>query len=963
MSADAPAPAAPRKFRTRLCLYGAKCPYGPERCLYAHSEAELRLKGQDAAPVASTDGSVEKRIEASMAGNLKYKTVACRHWNESGGTFCPVGRLCQYAHGEQELAYFRAHSAALLAAASGSGGGSPDGEGRSTGSPPDSNASSPPNTSRQVPAGAGSRVSEGSASAGGVLGEGLPAVGPAASTSSVVGFVISNTPAVGSGPPVALMRSSGSGGSNSGARGGPEEGDGSNNSSGTAWAAAGRSGQPPLIDTRPPASGSGSSAASAPHTGRSGNSDQHGGMSEGGASPHRGPYGAVSPALLAPQAYPQGYTQPVQPYNQAQQSAAPSFPGGYGLPSPTGAPHGGALPGVKIDVPPELAAALGISSTSVELSQLVELTQAYQYQSSLRGGGGGGGGQGGGLVRPQGVALPYPVAAAAAAPAPYPAAAMPGGGPYGSVAAPHAMPGTPMLLPGQQLVVLGGGGASPLAAPGGGYAVLGMPPGAAAGLPGGVYGGYPGPHGAASGGASPHAMPGAGGGPVPAGGALYVAPPPQVIYLGPDGQPYLGAGAQAMGAGGPHPPYLAAAAPAGPPYMAYPAAHPHPSLMQGGAAPGAYPPHYGAPHPGYMSAYMPYQTAGAGVGGGSGGVSPLPGPGAPQSPAAAHHSAHPSFRAAGRSDDGGTTAAEAQLASTFGSLGLGGGSSGQARAQERGYAGSQRGPSAAASSGSGERVLVAGVSSASRGSRALSGSEGTGIIDASATAAGEPPMSFVIGGLNSTATRFPQVIESSANGGASGAGGAGAASAGGRPSFRAAGGVEAAGGLSFAPAAAATAAPAPPPAAPAGGSLPRSGASDDSTAATIGTTPSNRNSLSLSGVPNLGALGKSLSANAAPTPAPPPGLALGASPKFTSFDDSVLVSLSSAHSTASTSEIMTLLRLGAGAAGSTTLWPSTGTSAPNSGPSSARSTGGDGLPRRPSSDAVNALVQGLLDGE
>ena len=66
-----------RQYKTRLCIYGDKCPYGPGRCLFAHDESELR-------PPQARWWLPE------------YKTKPCRY----AASECPFyadGR-CQYAH-------------------------------------------------------------------------------------------------------------------------------------------------------------------------------------------------------------------------------------------------------------------------------------------------------------------------------------------------------------------------------------------------------------------------------------------------------------------------------------------------------------------------------------------------------------------------------------------------------------------------------------------------------------------------------------------------------------------------------------------------------------------------------------------------------------------------------------------------------------------------------------------------
>ena len=66
-----------RQYKTRMCIYGDKCPYGPGRCFFAHDESELR-------PPQARWWLPE------------YKTKPCRY----AASECPFyadGR-CQYAH-------------------------------------------------------------------------------------------------------------------------------------------------------------------------------------------------------------------------------------------------------------------------------------------------------------------------------------------------------------------------------------------------------------------------------------------------------------------------------------------------------------------------------------------------------------------------------------------------------------------------------------------------------------------------------------------------------------------------------------------------------------------------------------------------------------------------------------------------------------------------------------------------
>ena len=76
-----------RQYKTRMCIYGDKCPYGPGRCLFAHDESELR-------PPQARWWLPE------------YKTKPCRY----AASECPFyadGR-CQYAHTVRGAASHRA---------------------------------------------------------------------------------------------------------------------------------------------------------------------------------------------------------------------------------------------------------------------------------------------------------------------------------------------------------------------------------------------------------------------------------------------------------------------------------------------------------------------------------------------------------------------------------------------------------------------------------------------------------------------------------------------------------------------------------------------------------------------------------------------------------------------------------------------------------------------------------------
>ena len=81
-SAKPPAYEQQRQFKTRMCHYGASCPYGPKRCYFAHSESELRLP-------------------SARWWIAEYKTKPCRY-SLAECPFAADGR-CQFAHDVSEL--------------------------------------------------------------------------------------------------------------------------------------------------------------------------------------------------------------------------------------------------------------------------------------------------------------------------------------------------------------------------------------------------------------------------------------------------------------------------------------------------------------------------------------------------------------------------------------------------------------------------------------------------------------------------------------------------------------------------------------------------------------------------------------------------------------------------------------------------------------------------------------------
>ena len=110
-----------RQYKTRLCHFGDDCPYGPERCFFAHSEAEVRTPSArwwireyktrpcryswDECPFAA-DGrcqfahSVEELKQAPPQHAAKYKTRMCKY--AFSGT-CRHAESCSYAHSAAEL--------------------------------------------------------------------------------------------------------------------------------------------------------------------------------------------------------------------------------------------------------------------------------------------------------------------------------------------------------------------------------------------------------------------------------------------------------------------------------------------------------------------------------------------------------------------------------------------------------------------------------------------------------------------------------------------------------------------------------------------------------------------------------------------------------------------------------------------------------------------------------------------
>ncbi|CAH0374076.1 unnamed protein product [Pelagomonas calceolata] len=112
------------RYKTRICIYGDKCPYGPGRCFFAHDESELRppqarwwlpeYKTKPCRYAASecpfyADGrcqyahTVEElqylRPPPAKTQDKKYKTRMCRY----GAGTCPYGVSCSYAHSAEEL--------------------------------------------------------------------------------------------------------------------------------------------------------------------------------------------------------------------------------------------------------------------------------------------------------------------------------------------------------------------------------------------------------------------------------------------------------------------------------------------------------------------------------------------------------------------------------------------------------------------------------------------------------------------------------------------------------------------------------------------------------------------------------------------------------------------------------------------------------------------------------------------
>ena len=114
----------PRRYKTRLCIYGDKCPYGPGRCFFAHEEAELRppqarwwlpeyktkpcryaisecpFYADGRCQYAHTVAELQyARPPPRAAQDKKYKTRMCRY----GAGTCPYGVSCSYAHSPAEL--------------------------------------------------------------------------------------------------------------------------------------------------------------------------------------------------------------------------------------------------------------------------------------------------------------------------------------------------------------------------------------------------------------------------------------------------------------------------------------------------------------------------------------------------------------------------------------------------------------------------------------------------------------------------------------------------------------------------------------------------------------------------------------------------------------------------------------------------------------------------------------------
>lgn len=112
-----------RQYKTRMCIYGDKCPYGPGRCFFAHEEAELRppqarwwlpeyktkpcryssaecpFYAEGRCQYAHTVEELQYVRQPPVRNDAKYKTRMCRH---AAGS-CPYGIACSYAHHTTEL--------------------------------------------------------------------------------------------------------------------------------------------------------------------------------------------------------------------------------------------------------------------------------------------------------------------------------------------------------------------------------------------------------------------------------------------------------------------------------------------------------------------------------------------------------------------------------------------------------------------------------------------------------------------------------------------------------------------------------------------------------------------------------------------------------------------------------------------------------------------------------------------
>ena len=85
------------KYKTSLCKYintAQGCPF-KSKCLFAHSEKELRPIAQNGSPHSSSQTYLANKSKQN------YKTTKCKNYEKNGT--CRFGERCTFAHGDAEL--------------------------------------------------------------------------------------------------------------------------------------------------------------------------------------------------------------------------------------------------------------------------------------------------------------------------------------------------------------------------------------------------------------------------------------------------------------------------------------------------------------------------------------------------------------------------------------------------------------------------------------------------------------------------------------------------------------------------------------------------------------------------------------------------------------------------------------------------------------------------------------------